>query len=145
MGPNEIYKLLHSKWNHVCLVTQLYPTLCDPMDCSPPGSSVHGDYPDKNTGVGCHALHQGIFLIQGLNPGPLHCRLILYHLSHQLLHSKQNHKQHEKTTYGLGKKIFANDETDKGLNIQTIFVYFQNLYISKIYKQLIQLNNKKTT
>ena len=26
----------------LCLVTQLYPTLCNPMDCSPPGSSVHG-------------------------------------------------------------------------------------------------------
>ena len=25
----------------LCLVTQLFPTLCDPMDCSPPGSSVH--------------------------------------------------------------------------------------------------------
>ena len=35
------------------------PTLCDPMDCSPPGSSVHS--PGKNTGVGCHALLQGIF------------------------------------------------------------------------------------
>ena len=35
------------------------PTLCDPMDCSPPGSSVHGDSPGKNTGVGCHALLQG--------------------------------------------------------------------------------------
>ena len=32
------------------------PMLCDPMDCSPPGSSVHGDYPGKNTAVGCHAL-----------------------------------------------------------------------------------------
>ena len=32
---------------------QLYPTLCDPMDCSLPGFSVHGDSPDKNTGVGC--------------------------------------------------------------------------------------------
>ena len=31
-------------------------SLCDPMDCSSPGSSVHGDSPDKNTGVGCHAL-----------------------------------------------------------------------------------------
>ena len=29
---------------------------CNPMDCSPPGSSVHGDSPGKNTGVGCHAL-----------------------------------------------------------------------------------------
>ena len=43
-------------------------TLCNPMDCSPPGSSVHGDSPDKNTGVGCHALLQGIFPTQGSNP-----------------------------------------------------------------------------
>ena len=35
--------------------------LCDPMDCSPPGSSVHGDSPGKNTGMGCHALLQEIF------------------------------------------------------------------------------------
>ena len=36
----------------------------------------------KNTGVGCHALLQGIFPTQGSNPGLLHCRQILYHLSH---------------------------------------------------------------
>ena len=35
---------------------QSCPTPCDPVDCSPPGSSVHGDPPGKNTGVGCHAL-----------------------------------------------------------------------------------------
>ena len=53
------------------LVTQSCLTLCDPMDCSLPGSSVHGDYPGKNTGVGCHALLQGIFPTQGLDPGVL--------------------------------------------------------------------------
>ena len=42
---------------------QSCPTLHDAMDCSPPGSSVHGDSPGKNTGV-----FQGIFLTQGLNP-----------------------------------------------------------------------------
>ena len=31
-------------------------TLCDPTDCSPPGSSVHGDSPGENTGVGGHSL-----------------------------------------------------------------------------------------
>ena len=36
------------------LVAQSCLTLCDHMDCSPPGSSVHGDSPGKNTGVGCH-------------------------------------------------------------------------------------------
>ena len=53
------------------------------MDCSPPGSSVHGDSADKNTGVGCHSLLQGIFPTQGLNPGFPHWRQIPYRLSHQ--------------------------------------------------------------
>jgi len=44
------------------------------MDCGPPGSSVHGDSPDKNTGMGCHSLLQGIFLTQGWNPGLPYCR-----------------------------------------------------------------------
>ena len=67
----------------LCLVTQSCQTLCNPMDCSPPGSSVHGDSPGKNTGVGCHALLQGIFPTHGSNPGLPHCRQILYHLNHQ--------------------------------------------------------------
>ena len=46
---------------------QSCPILCDPMDCSLPGSSVHVDSPGKNTGVGCYALPQCIFPTQGLN------------------------------------------------------------------------------
>ena len=82
---------------------QLCLTLCDPMDCSPPGLSVHGILPmdkptglsvhgilptrirawkkktkkKKNTGVGCHVLLHGIFPTQGSNPPLLqlpHCR-----------------------------------------------------------------------
>ena len=45
----------------LCLVAQSCPTLCNLMDYSSPGSSVHGDSSGKNTGVGCHALFQGIF------------------------------------------------------------------------------------
>ena len=41
------------------LVIQLCLTLCDPMDCSLPGSSICRDSPGKNTRVGCHALLQG--------------------------------------------------------------------------------------
>ena len=38
-------------------VAQSCPTLCDPMDCSLPGSSVHPwDFPGKSTGMGCHFL-----------------------------------------------------------------------------------------
>ena len=58
-------------------------TLGDPVDCSPPGSSVHVDSPGKNTGVGCHVLLQGIFPTQGSNPDLPHCKGILYYLSYQ--------------------------------------------------------------
>ena len=44
---------------------QLRLTLCGPMNCSPPGSSVLGDSPGKNSGVGYHAFLQGIFPTQG--------------------------------------------------------------------------------
>ena len=67
----------------VCLVTEPCPTLCDSMDCSLPGSPVHGDSPGKNTRMGCHALHQGIFPTQGSNLGLPHCRQILCHLCHR--------------------------------------------------------------
>ena len=81
---------LHAKSLQSC------PTLCNPTDCSPPGSSVHGDSPGKNTRVGCHALLQGIFPTQGSNLGLQylpHFRQILYpraaweahHQSHYLL------------------------------------------------------------
>ena len=65
------------------LVTQSCLTLCNPLDCSPPGSSVHGDSPVKNTGAGCHSLLQRIFPSQGSNLGLLHCNQILYHLSYR--------------------------------------------------------------
>ena len=51
---------------------QLCLPFCDPMDCSLPGFSVHGGSPGKNTGMGCHALLQGIFPTQGSNPCLLH-------------------------------------------------------------------------
>ena len=67
----------------LCLVNQSCLNLCDPMDCSPTGFSVHGDSPGKNIGVGCHVLLQRIFPTQGSNPS-LPCRgQIIYCLSHQ--------------------------------------------------------------
>jgi len=72
--------LLATRWNSnsskvKVLVTQSYLTFCNPMDYSPPGSSVHGSL--KNIGVGCHYLLQGIFSTQGSNPGLLHSGQIL--------------------------------------------------------------------
>ena len=62
-------------------VTQL--CFCDPMDYSLPDSSVHGISSGKNTGMDSHSHLQGIFLTQRWNLGLLHCRQILYYLSHQ--------------------------------------------------------------
>ena len=67
----------------LCLFAQSCLTLRDPMDCSLPGSSIHGDSPGKNVGVGCHALLEGMFPTQGSNLGLLHCRQNLYCLSNQ--------------------------------------------------------------
>ena len=88
-GPREC----HTEWRKSdregevsyvwCLVAQSCPTLGDPTDCSPPGSSVHGDSPGKNTGVDCYALPQRNFPTQGLNSGLPHCRQIIYQVSHQ--------------------------------------------------------------
>ena len=63
-----------------------------------PGSSVHGDSPSKNTWVGCHALLQGSFPTQVSKPGLLHCRQILYHLSHQRSKRREKmwHKKYSK-------------------------------------------------
>ena len=64
-----IYACVHPQSPQLCLI------LCDPMDYSPPDSSVLGYSPGKNTGVGCHALFQGIFPTQRLNPRLLYWRV----------------------------------------------------------------------
>ena len=64
----------------LCLVAQSCLTLCDLMDCSLPGFSVHGNSSGKNTGVGCHYPLQVIFPTQGSNLGLLHCRQNIYSL-----------------------------------------------------------------
>ena len=59
------YVRMHAKSLQSCL------TLCDPMDCSLPDSSVHGILQARILEEDCHSLLQGIFLTQGLNPGLL--------------------------------------------------------------------------
>ena len=85
----------------MCLVARLCLTLCDPMDCNPPGSSVPGDSPGTNTGVGCHALLQGIFPHQESSPGLPHCTGILYLVAREARRGKQQ------ALLWIGEKIFA--------------------------------------
>ena len=65
------------------LVSESCMTLCDPMDCSPQSSSVHGALQARIVEWVAISLLQGIFLIQVSNPGLPHCRQTPYHLSHQ--------------------------------------------------------------
>ena len=59
----------------VCLVAQLCPTLCDPMDCSPPASSVHGIFQARKSWSGLPFPPPEDLLTQGPNPGLPHGRL----------------------------------------------------------------------
>ena len=93
------------------------------MDCSPPGSSVHGDSPGKNTGMGCHALLQGIFPTQGLNPGLPHCRQILYHLSHW-----GSPRILEWVAYSLPRGNFLTQESNQGL-LHCTWILYQLSYL----------------
>ena len=66
----------------LCVSHSVVSDALRPRGCSPP-SSVHAIFPSNNTGVGCHFLPQGIFLIQGSNRGLLHCWQTLYILIHE--------------------------------------------------------------
>ena len=91
------YRSKTSTWSHIfCNIPYpQYTQRCNVLGCSVLSDSLWPrglqparllrpwDSPGKNTGVGCHSLLQGIFPTQGLIPGLLHCRWILYHLSHQ--------------------------------------------------------------
>ena len=64
-------------------VAQSFLTLCDPMDCSLPCSSVHGIFQARILEWVALSFSR-VFSTQGLNLGLLHCRQILYYLSHQI-------------------------------------------------------------
>ena len=74
------YKLWKWKRSRSVISDSLWPPGLQPTRVFSPW-----DVPGKNTGVGCHFLLQGIFPIQGSNPGLPYCRSpsLLYHLSHQ--------------------------------------------------------------
>ena len=60
--------LLNLIYPSIGVCAQLFLTLWDPMDCNLPDSSVHGIFPGKNTGVGCHLFLQGNLPDSGVAP-----------------------------------------------------------------------------
>ena len=82
MGSQRVGHTIKVKVNE-SEVVQSCLTLCDPMDYSPPGSSVHGIFQARILEWVAISFFRGIFPTQGLNLGLPHCRQILYSLSHQ--------------------------------------------------------------
>ena len=81
-------------------------TLLQPHGLSRPGSSVHGILQARILEWVAIPLSRGIFLTQGLNPGLLHCRQILYRLSHQRLNPLEVYLKSEHSLFFcyIGKK-----------------------------------------
>ena len=80
MEHRNVEKALLPKLNKVSVRCSVLPDSATPWTVA---CVCQWNFPGKNTGVDSHFLLQKIFLIQGLNPGLLHCRQVLYHLSHQ--------------------------------------------------------------
>ena len=81
---SELQRGLFLERKRMCVLSRsVVSTSLQPHGLQPARLFCPWDSPGKNTGVGSPALLQGIFPSQGLNVGFLHCRRILYHLSHQ--------------------------------------------------------------
>ena len=108
------------------------------MECSLPSSSVHGISTGKNTGVCCRFLLQGVFLTQGSNPGLLHCRWILYQLSHQgSLYHQQAPSQ---TSHIQGNvRIVQETENRNGCTASLQLRETVNTFLILIYNSLINI------
>ena len=104
---------------------QSCPTLCDPMDTR----LLHPwDFLGKRPGVGCHFLLQRIFPTQGSNPGLLHCRQTLYHLSQQgrlpyhcLISSHQKYHVYYVLLHHL-LSLYSHSDFHLGIHLITLWV-----------------------
>ena len=98
-------------------VTQSCPTLCDPTDCSLPGFSIHGIFPGKNTGVGCHFLLQGIF----------------------------QHRDWTQVSHVAGRlfTIWATREVLKMLRVYKILLVHANIILTSLSNHVCHISRKK--
>ena len=101
----------------VCVCVFSVMSNCNPMDCSPPGSSVHGIFQVKNTGVGCHFLLQEVFPTKGSNQ----CLLCLLDLQLGLFNTKS-----------LGENLHGQDEFFCFFFSFNYFIFWEGLNMTRI-------------
>ena len=141
-GVTFHWLILSLKWKVKAKVTQLCPTL-RPHGLFRPWNSL-----GQNTGVGSLSIPQGIFPIQGSNPGLLHCRWILYHLSHQgspewLLSSYPLLHQAKPLAFanGITLKLWKPKETQTAKARMLYLVYPEPLWMARVKDKAIFLPN----
>ena len=118
----------------LCLVSQLCLALCNPMDCSLPGSSVHGDSPGKNTGVRCHALLQGNLSNPETEPKSLTLQV------HSLLSEPPGKPQHTGVgSLSLFQGNFPTQKSNQGLLHCRLILYQLNYLGSPLQSRSRQL------
>ena len=96
------------------LVAQSCLTLCDPTDCSPPGSSVPGDSPGKNTGVPCNTCLPCPPLRDLPNPG-IEPRSPAWPTNSLLTEPPGKPKNTGVSSLSLLQEIFPTQESKQGL------------------------------
>ena len=108
-------------------------TLCNPMDSSPPGSSLHAIVLTKNTGIGCHFLRQGIFLTQALNLCLLPWQVYSLALSHLGIPTLQKNSWiHDNKLFTL-KEFVQHDPMKQ--NFKHFFFFFQKIHYMRKWQQ----------
>ena len=112
------------------MLSHSHVRLCDLINYSPPGSSVHGNSPGKTTGVGHHTLLQGIFPTQESNPGLPCCRQIFYWLNHQ-----GSPRILEWVAYPFSRGIFPTQESNWGL-LHCRWILYQLSYLGSPFQLL---------
>ena len=93
---DSLFKFANFSWVNLAICILLIQLATHPKENE--STFLHPwDFSSKSTGVGCHFLVQGIFPTQGSNLGLLHCRQMLYCMSHQGSHTKRNSRQSPKS------------------------------------------------
>ena len=115
------------------------PTLCDPTDCSPPGSPVPRDSPGRNTGVGCCVLLQGVFPNQGWNLRLLHCRWI----SCGWVTGEAHSKGHMTLFWHISFQVLLVTFKKQCLNITSIYGFTSCFFVGKLVLWACSSKKKK--
>ena len=122
-------------WESESEVSQLCPTLCDPMNCSLPVSSVCGILQARILEWVANSFSMGIFLTQGSKPGLPHGRRTPYHLSRQVSPWYEGHQELAVDGGISNSGPNWHPSEDQGFHIMYRALFFLNYKIKEVFYQ----------